>query len=194
MYTEQLERVGLPPRGLVQSEVAPPALDIQIAEITRQQIPLRVLSEFEKRSIDFVPPRDYRLGNFAAYYRLAHPNGDQMFAARQVKEYIEGEPEELTYFLDVDAKKEIVARGEIRRPTLEDQPPFIGFIGTDGEKRKGLATRLLTAMNTFSKGYYGATLISGDTRLDGPRFFERLVEKGMVVRCVVGGKAQYRLL
>lgn len=166
----------------------------QIEAVNRRQIPQNILEWFEGRSSLLILPRDYRPGNFTAYYTVSHEGGNKTFLARQTKT-IDGAPTEYTYFFDGTPDGALTSHGEISKLPDSDEPPFVHFIGTDGEKREGVATRLLAIMNGFSKIHYGAPLDSGGWMTDdGRKFFEGLVEKGVVAKYTQDGRDRYKVL
>lgn len=172
-------------------------------DITAQvQIPNPVMEWFEGRSALQIHPRDYRRGNFSAFYVIYHQSGDRTFAAKQTKTYdTNGDTEELVYLIDLDSNGKEEGHGEIRMNVSNDDPyfknkPFVGYTATeDGFRRQGLGTRRLLIMNTFTQILYDLPLHS-DTLItdDARRLWERLVAEGKAIKYQEGKNERFRFV
>ncbi len=172
----------------------------RIDELVQSQIPDKVMTWFEDRSAMLIDPRNYKTGNFTAFYIIHHRSGDITYAARQMKTYdTNGDTEDLVHLIDIDSNGNEEGQAEIRNNISNSNPyfkdkPFVGYtMTTEGLRNKGLGTRRLLIMNTFSKMLYGFPLHSDTLISEGAkRLWERLVKEDKATKYLEGKNDRYR--
>lgn len=170
--------------------------------LNEDQIPENVMTWFEGRSAMLIHPRNYRRGNFTAFYVIRHRD-DITYAARQTKTYRDtsGDTEDLVYLIDVDSDGNEEGHAEIRLNISNEESyfkdkPFVGYTTTqEAYRNKGLGTRRLFIMNAMSQmlhcfPLHSDTLISDEAK----RLWERLEGEGKAVKFREGEHDRYKFV
>lgn len=170
----------------------------QIEIISADKVPPVAIDLFELCSKRFINPKDYKPGNFDAYFLIRHDSGEVTYAVQQTKTYWTGSTEILIDLIDLDQSGNQQGDGEIRYDPSDDRPcfknkPFTGWTETEENYRKrGLGRRRLLMMNALSQMLYGLPLHSDTTILEQEkRILEKLLDEGKVSKYKEGEHDRY---
>src|ERR1035437_9640835 len=174
----------------------------QIEIINAEKVPSIAKDFFEFKSRSLMAPRDYRPGNFSAFFLISHNSGGVTYVVQQTKIYDhkEGATETLVHIIDVDQFGNKQGDGEIRNNVSDNRAyfknkPFVGWTETEENLRGkglGLGLRRLLMMNALSQMLYGLPLHTDTiiTRSSG-RILKRLARKGKIDKYKEGERNRY---